>query len=395
MNKVDRWLLPDGIEEILPGDARKLELLRRKFVDNFQRWGYDYVIPPMLEFTDSLFTGSGEDVELQTFKITDQISGKTMGIRADITPQAARMDAHSLCREGVNRLCYAGHVLHTRPKALLGSRAPIQAGVEMFGVSGMEADIEVVSLLIESLQAAGIDKVYLDLGHVGVYRSLVEVAELSREQELACFELLQAKAMTELDSWVDANISDEMVKGWFKSLPKLSGPRSIIEKALQNYASAPAALREALESLEVLAEALQAQYPEAQLYFDLSELRGYHYHTGIVFGAFAPGVGEAIANGGRYDRVGEAFGRARPATGFAVDLTAVGRLIALEKGELKGIFAPLTNSPEQLKKIHELRNTGERVVCGVAGQHTPLEHQSCDRLLVEVGGDFQVKSLED
>ena len=180
MKKVDRWLLPDGIEEVLPEEASRVEGLRRRLVDLFQSWGYDYVIPPMVEFIDSLLTGSGEDAYLDTFKITDQLSGKTMGIRADITPQAARMDAHSLQREGLNRLCYAGHVMYTKPKGPLASRTPIQVGVELFGESGLDADIEVISLLLETLEAAGLPDLYIDIGHVGVYRALIEEAGSSK-----------------------------------------------------------------------------------------------------------------------------------------------------------------------------------------------------------------------
>ncbi|MBX2857911.1 MAG: ATP phosphoribosyltransferase regulatory subunit [Cellvibrionaceae bacterium] len=393
MNKVDRWLLPDGIEDMLPNEAMALEALRRQLVDVFQGWGYDYVIPPLVEFTDSLFTGAGSDVELGTFKITDQISGKTMGIRADITPQAARMDAHSMHRKGVNRLCYAGHVLHTRSKSLLGSRAPVQLGVELFGVSSIQADIEVISLLVESLRAAGLEKIYLDLGHVSVYRAIVAEAGFSADQEQACFELLQAKSATELGRWLEQTVDDTTIRNWLLQLPKLSGGRAVLDTARQVYRGAPAAIEAALQQIDELAAVVVRRYPEVQLYFDLSELRGYHYHTGLVFGAFSPGVGEAIANGGRYDEVGRAFGNARPATGFNIDLSAVARIVQPPVMTKRGIFAPMSNNPEQWRKIQALRLDGERVVGGLDGQTKALDYQVCDRILVERDGEFAVQPI--
>ncbi|WP_075185450.1 ATP phosphoribosyltransferase regulatory subunit [Teredinibacter haidensis] len=393
MSRVDRWLLPDGIEEMLPAEANKVESLRRRLVDGFRRWGYDYVMPPMVEFTDSLLTGSGRDIELLTFKVTDQMSGRTMGIRADMTPQAARMDAHSLKREGVNRLCYAGHVLHTRPKAPLASRTPVWAGIELFGEAGIDADIEVVSLLLDSLQTAGFEKQYLDIGHVGIFRALAEVAGLSESEEESLFTLLQAKASTEIQNWLDQNVDDEMVRSWFMALPNLSGSVSILAKAQEAFAEAPAEVAVALDELAELAAVLQPRYPEAQLYFDLSELRGYHYHTGIVFGAFAPGLGEAIANGGRYDHIGEAFGRPRPATGFNVDITAVSRVAEVADAEISGIFAPCAESTESWQKVCELRAAGERVVIALSGQQKPFDHQNCDYVLVECDGKFEVQPI--
>ncbi len=227
MSKVDRWLLPDGIEEILPSQANQIEQLRRNLLNLFTAWGFDYVIPPMVEFTDSLLTGSGRDIELLTFKLTDQLSGKTMGIRADITPQAARMDAHSLRREGVNRLCYAGHVIHTKPKTPLSSRTPLMTGVELFGEASLDADIEIISLLLQSLNEIQLEKQYVDIGHVGVFRALAEASELNEEQEDALFNLLQVKSLSEINTWLDKNVSSEEAKHWFSQLPKLSGDISV------------------------------------------------------------------------------------------------------------------------------------------------------------------------
>ncbi len=393
MDKVDRWLLPDGIEEMLPEEARNVESLRRRLVDLFRSWGYDYVIPPMVEFVDSLLSGSGEDAELLTFKLTDQLSGKTMGIRADITPQAARMDAHSLQREGINRLCYAGHVMYTRPKSPLASRTPVQVGVELFGESSLSADIEVLSLLIETLQIAGLDKQYIDIGHAGIFKSLAAEAAFTKEDESALFDLLQVKASNEIDGWLKEKVSDQQLADWFRALAGLSGSASILAEAESLFASAPQGVQKALTELKHLAEVVQQRYPQASLFFDLSELRGYHYYTGIIFGAFAPGLGNAIASGGRYDHIGEAFGRARPASGFAADLTAISRIAQLQETAVSGIFAQNSENEFLWEKIRELRQAGERVVCGLSTQAQPQDYQNCDRILVEENGTYVVKAL--
>jgi len=398
MKKVDRWLLPDGIEEMLPNEASQVESLRRRLVDLFKCWGYDYVIPPMLEFTDSLLTGAGEDTSLLTFKLTDQVSGKTLGLRADITPQVARMDAHSLKRDGVNRLCYAGHVAHTLPKEPLSSRTPIQAGVELFGESGISADLEVLSLLISTLGTAGLPKQYLDLGHVGVYRSLSQAVGLSTAQETALFELMQAKAMTEIDAWLEREVTNNTHLTWLKQLPRFSGGSDVLDAAAEFYQEAPDTVLKAINDLRYLSEKLCARFPSAQLYFDLSELRGYHYLTGVVFGAFAPGAGTAVASGGRYDHVGEAFGRSRPATGFAVDLSAVRKLLKSEAGSSgSGVFAPFSENEGEDEalwaEVQKLRAAGERVVLGASGQAEPQKYQHCDRLLQKGDAGYTVISL--
>lgn len=394
MSKVDRWLLPDGIEEILPSQANQIEQLRQRLLHLFEGWGYDYVIPPMVEFTDSLLTGSGSDIELLTFKLTDQLSGKTMGIRADITPQTARMDAHSLLREGINRLCYAGHVMHTRPKTPLSSRTPLMTGVELFGEPSLDADIEIVCLLLEALQTVELKEQYVDIGHVGVFRSLAEVAELNSEQENALFALLQSKSQSEISGWLDANVADGQVKTWLANLPKISGSASVLEKARELFEDAPAEVLAAIDEVQALIEVITERYPDVQFYCDLSELRGYHYHTGIVFGAFAPGIGNAIASGGRYDHIGESFGRARPATGFDLNLTAISRLIDdPSRNTALGIFVPEPNGQDVWQKIQALRAEGERVVCALAGQAKPFDHQHCNRVLVAEGAQWVVKAL--
>ncbi len=390
MTYADRWLLPDGVEEILPADAENIEQLRRQLLDLYHRWGYDLVIPPLIEYTDSLLIGMGRDVDLLTFKITDQLSGRTLGIRADITPQTARMDAHSFKRQGPNRLCYAGHVVHTKPKNPLATRTPIQAGVELYGQQGLDADIEVVSLLLESLETAGLPVLHIDLGHVGIYRALARAAGLSAEQEEAFFDLLQRKAATETRGWVEAHISDARMAELFLDLSGMAGEKHILPKARERFAAISAEAVAALDELDTVAEAVMQRYPQAELYFDLSEVRGYHYLTGVVFAAFAPGFGNAIASGGRYDHIGEVFGRPRPATGFAVDITALNSIQAAAGVGSPGIFAEASADPAQWKVIQTLRAQGERVVCGLEGQTINRKEINCDRQLQLRDGKYQV-----
>jgi len=391
MTYADRWLLPDGIEEILPAEAGAIEQLRRRLVDLYASWGYDLVIPPLLEYTDSLLIGLGRDVDLLTFKVTDQLTGRTLGIRADITPQTARMDAHSFNRQGTNRLCYAGHVVHTRPKNPLATRTPIQAGVEFYGEPDTRADIEVVSLLLESLKLAGLPKLHIDLGHVGIYRTLAEAAGLNQAQEDTFFELLQRKAVTEIEDWVATHLQGSIFAEIFLQLPHLAGGSEVLSRARACFADCPMAVAEALNQLERVAETVTARYPEVELYFDLSELRGYHYLTGLVFAAFAPGYGNPVASGGRYDHIGEVFGRARPATGFAVDISALSKLGLLPAGLKPGIWACETGEPEQWREIQALRASGERVVSGPS-EAVPDE-VNCDRRLVLAAGRYQVVAL--
>ena len=390
MTYADRWLLPDGVEEILPSEAKAIDTLRRRLLDLYSTWGYDMVIPPLLEYTDSLLIGLGRDVDLLTFKVTDQLSGRTLGIRADITPQTARMDAHSFNRTGANRLCYAGHVVHTRPKNPLATRTPIQAGLEFYGESGISADIEVISLLLESLCIAGLPRQHIDLGHVGIYRGIVAHANLSKIQEDTFFELLQRKAITEIHAWVAANINDSFTANLLLVLPALAGDKSILQKAKSLFAGLDSALQ-AVNQLVHVAEIIEQRHPNAELYFDLGELRGYHYLTGLVFAAFAPGYGNPIASGGRYDHIGEVFGRARPATGFAVDITAISKLGLLPKVSVVAIAALESSDPLQWKAISDLRLKGERVI--MVNSKSDLAELGCNRQLVLHEGCYQVQAV--
>lgn len=397
MTTVDRWLLPEGVEEVLPAQANAVEILRRRILDLYDSWGYQFVIPPLIEFTESLLIGIGSDVDLHSFKVTDQLSGRMMAVRADITPQVARIDAHSLKLQGPVRLCYAGSVLHTRPKALMASRSPIQVGAELYGDASLASDIEIICLMLETLDAVGVRQVTLDLGHVGIYRALVELAGLEEEAEKVLFDALQRKALPEIDALIDQHIGDRSLADMFRQLPRLNGDVRVLDKARKQLAKAPADVHAAVDMLVTVADQVSRRAPAATLYFDLSELRGYHYHTGLVFAAYAPGYGQAIANGGRYDHIGEVFGRARPATGFNTDLKALINLPQRTRveGDTRintGIFAPAVDDPGLWQTVQRLRGEGERVVCGLADENPDA---SCDRQLVFQAGKWEIRQLDD
>jgi len=394
MDAINCWLLPDGIEDILPKQAREIERLRRCILDLYHSWGYDLVIPPLVEFTDSLLSGTGADLDLLTFKMTDQLSGRQMGVRADITPQTARMDAHSLHRNGPTRLCYAGSVLYTRPRSALETRSPIQVGVELYGESSLTADIEVISLMVETLKLAKMDKAQLDLGHVGIYQSLVKMLDMEDSKERELFDLLQRKAITELNAWIIANVTDPSIAGMLREFPHLAGDTGVIERARSVLASAPAEAQQALDELESIATDTLQRAPQLGVHIDLSELRGCRYHTGVVFAAFAPGHGQAIGNGGRYDYIGETFGRSRPATGFSLNLKALACLNDAGTQGTKGIFAPVDDGADQWDEIQRLRAQGERVVCGFASQKVDFDELGCDRQLVRKKSGFRVESID-
>jgi len=391
MKRVDRWLLPEGIEEVLPNRALQTERLRRRLLDFFHSWGYDLVIPPLVEFTESLLSGSGADLNLLTFKLTDQLSGRMMGVRADVTPQTARMDAHSLRRRGPNRLCYASTVLYTRPRSPLATRSPIQVGVELYGEASLAADIEVIRLLAEALGLQAEVAFHLDLGHVGIYRCLEESLGLDSARRAELFELLQAKS-SDLAHWLRQQVDNSALIALVECLPGLAGePEEVLARAEQLFQSAPAELSAALDELRAVIVCLRDQFPAVPLYLDLCELEGYHYHTGIVFAAYADGVGQAIARGGRYDFIGETFGRARPATGFGIDLKVLAGLNRRQEAITAGIYAPASDDPAQRHEISRLRAAGERVVCGFPGQQPAWEELHCDRLLTRTGDAYIIQ----
>ncbi|MCP1643383.1 ATP phosphoribosyltransferase regulatory subunit [Pseudomonas citronellolis] len=389
MATVDRWLLPDGIEEVLPPEAARVEAARRQVLDLFQRWGYEFVVTPHIEYLESLLTGAGQDLDLRTFKVTDPASGRLMGFRADITPQVARMDAHSLRREGPNRLCYAGSVLHARPRALATSRSPIQLGAELYGDASPASDVEVISLMLDMLAMAEVPDVHMDLGHVGIYRGLARAADLSGEAEQALFDALQRKAVDEVAALTDG--LPAQLAGMLRALAELCGSREVLEQAAEVLADAPAVVKAALADLVVIADSLAQRFPQLPLYFDLGELRGYHYHTGVVFAAFVPGVGESIAQGGRYDHIGADFGRARPATGFSTDLKTLVTLgqVRLD-APVQGIWAPAEGAG-LWQAVQQLRRDGRRVVQALPGQDAASAREAgCDAQLQLREGNWQV-----
>jgi len=322
-----RWLLPEHIEDILPAEAMRIEFLRRCILDLFFENRYELVMPPLIEFTDSLLTGTGHDLDLRTFKLVDQLSGRMMGVRADITPQVARIDAHMLNRKGVTRLCYCGSVLHTRPLTPDATREPIQIGAEIYGHAGIESDLEIQSLLCQALAAASVKGARMDVGHVAVFRSLVQSAGIGAELEGDLFEALQKKDAPSLKGLTKK--LDAKTRAALLLLPELYGDAAILEVADKRLPNLPG-LQKALTTLRALAKACPIPVS-----FDLAELRGYHYHSGVVFDAYCDGTEGAanfpIARGGRYDEVGKAFGRLRPATGFSIELRSLASTIKTKR----------------------------------------------------------------
>lgn len=390
----DRWLLPEGIEELLPAEAAALERVRRDVLDLYHAWGYELVIPPLIEYLESLLTGTGHDLDLQTFKLTDQLTGRLMGVRADMTPQVARIDTHRLKREVPSRLCYLGPVLHTRPDGFAGSRSPMQVGAELYGHGGPESDVEVLLLMVETLRTAGIGELHLDLGHVGIFRGLSAGAGLDAEREAALFDALQRKAVPEIRECLAEWSVAEPWRGTLEALATLNGDAADLERAANALADGGEAVQAALARLRVVAGEVAARLPGVPLHFDLAELRGYNYHTGVVFGAFVPGRGQAVAQGGRYDAIGRVFGRARAATGFSTDLKTLIALGPAQETPVRGIFAPCDDDPSLAARIKGLRQQGERVVTALPGQPGGAVEMGCDRSLVQQDGTWTVVPVE-
>ncbi len=389
----DRWLLPEGVEELLPPRAAQLEATLRRLLDLYQSWGYELVMPPFIEFLDSLQIATGKDLDLHTFKLTDQLTGRMMGLRSDMTPQVARIDAHCLKRELPTRLCYMGTVLRTLPATHGGNRSPMQVGAELYGHAGVESDIEVLRLMVRTLHLAGIEHVYLDLGHVGIFRALAAQAELSAEHEAQLFDALQRKARPEINALLAQIDLSESMHRMLAGLADLHGDRAVLAQARDMLADAGAEVAACLDTVERIAEAVDG-IADTSLHFDLAELRGYHYHTGAVFAAFVPGQGQAIAQGGRYDEIGKVFGVARPATGFSTDLRSVLSQVSAPNDPLRGIFAPCDEAPGLQQAIEQLRGQGERVVQALPGQQGGASEMGCDRQLVQQDGQWQLEAVQ-
>ncbi len=392
MTTKKHWILPEGIEEVLPEQAARFEAMRRLLLDLYATWGYELVMPPTIDFIESLLTGTGHDLDLQTFKLVDQMSGRTLGLRADMTPQVARMDAHQLQRDVPTRLCYIGTVLRTRPESIGDSRSPLQVGAELYGHAGIESEVEIIGLMLETFSALDVDDIYMDLGNVDIYRGLANQAGLSQEDESQLFDMLQRKAVTEINTLLDTlNISDSM-KTMLAGLPSLNGGKEVFTKARALLTDADTSVKDAVDYLEKTAELMLQRFAdkltESKVHFDLSELQGYHYKTGVVFAAFVPQLGQAIARGGRYDDIGRVFGRARAATGFSTDLKILNQLSGKQFTLPERIFAP---TGVDQNKVATLRADGNIVIEQLPGQETDAEAMGCSKTLCLLDGQWQVK----
>ena len=371
------WLLPEYIQDMLPDEAWRIEAMRGKVIELLRQSGYQLVAPPLLEYAESLLINDSQDMDVRTFKLVDQLSGRTMALRADITPQVARIDAHLLNCKGVTRLCYAGSVLHTQPAGLMRTREPLQIGAELYGHSGLESDLEVQRLMLQALALIGVEGVHLDLGHVAVFRALIKRAVIGSELEAALFAALQFKdapALQDLVAGLPKDVQDSLL-----ALTQLYGGAADVLQRARKILPDCAEVRAALLELEQAAAHLQ---PLAKnIGIDLAELRGYHYHSGMVFAVYHAGSHDAIALGGRYDDLGKSFGRARPATGFSMDLRQLlGLLPAV--AQPKGILAPHSNDAALQESIALLRKQGHAVVVDLLGDAALRNELNCDRELI-------------
>lgn len=379
------WLLPENVADVLPSEARKTEEVRRAMLDQFRSYGYELVAPPLLEYVESLMPVQDQDLDLRMFKLVDQLSGRTMGIRADMTIQVARIDAHLLNRPGVVRLCYAGALLHTRPSGFHSTREPLQVGAEIYGHAGLEADVEIQALALASLKLAGLSELTLDLSHVGVLDAVIEDDPLAKSERSALIGLLRAKDMPALHEWV--NRYGHSVSEAVLTLASLRGGTEVLDAARQSLPR-KAAIDQALSALSQMAQAATG----ASINIDLADLSGYQYESGVTFAIYVPGLPNAVARGGRYDEVGEAFGRARPATGFSMDLREIVGLLPVTP-PVPAISAPWRHDEALQALIAQLRQQGEIVIQHFPGQsHDPQEFD-CDREIVEQNGKLVIKPL--
>jgi ATP phosphoribosyltransferase regulatory subunit len=384
-----RWLLPENFADSLPSEARAIEDLRRNLLDLYRSYGYELVAPPLIEYLDSLLSGTGTDLDLQTFKLVDQMSGRTLGLRSDMTVQVARIDAHLLNRQGVARLCYSGSVVHTRPSGFFASREPLQVGAELYGHAGVEADIEVMELMLASLKAAGAESIRVDLNHPAIINSLMLDAGIDAEQEII-FALLQAKDAPGLQAATQSyprELASALV-----ALTQLYGPlvghagegepMNTLARARQLLPNTPA-VTNALDQLQHLCHAPQlSRFSGVTLAVDLADVRGYRYHNGITFSAWVPQLANAIARGGRYDNIGAAFGRARPATGFSLELREMAQLWSGSgASQSRAIAAPWSDDASLAQEVAKLRVAGEIVVQVLPGHQLDQQEFVFDREL--------------
>jgi ATP phosphoribosyltransferase regulatory subunit len=399
-SNANRWLLPDGVDEILPPRADQLETLRRELLDLYRSWGYDLIKTPLIEFLDSLLIVPSHDLQLSTFKIVDQLSGKSMGIRADISSQAARIDAHVLQKEGPVRLCYADSALRTRPVGPIGTRCPQLIGAELYGHAGSEADVEVISLMLHTLRLSGIEQPLLALGHTAICKTLLKVAKVPAELEAPLFTALQNKASTDIAQLLARAKLDRKLAKCLAQLPNLHGDASVLKQAGKLLKGIAPGIDAALANLQDIAASVGNRFGQLNLFFDLCELGGYDYHTALIFSAYVSGHGEAIAKGGRYDAIGEVFGRARPATGFDADLKNLLNLGKRRYASAEKIYAPALQDASLDNCILELRLRGQVVVQSLGGKHkgknkdqTAARELGCSQQLVKQQGRWMVVPL--
>ena len=380
------WVLPDHIADVLPSEARHIEELRRLYLDTARRFGYELVMPPLLEYLESLLSGTGRALDLQTFKLVDQLSGRTLGLRADTTPQAARIDAHLLNRAGVTRLCYCGPVLHTRPDRPFATREPLQFGAEIYGHAGLEADLEVIELALTSLDAVALKQVSLDLSDARIVPALLAGASISAETREQLHQALASKDLTgiqALSKGLPVHIQKALIE-----LVQMYGDISVLSQAEKTFAAWPTIL----QSLQELRHIANAFKHVQRITFDLADLRGYGYSSGVRFAMYVAGTGDALVRGGRYDEVGAVFGRKRPAVGFSLDLKEL--VIAVPAQPLKAaIRAPWGVEGGLREALAQLRGQGETVVCAMPGHESEVDEFNCDRELVHVAGKWVVRDL--
>lgn len=384
----ETWLLPDGVADVLPEQAQVIESLRRKSLDFLASRGYQLVYTPFIEYIESLssLSESNQDLDLATFKVIDQLSGRLLGVRADMTPQVARIDAHVHPVEGVARYCYAGTVLHTKPRGFNTSRAPLQLGAELFGSDSIDADVEMVDLMISLIQETGLaDGIHLDLGHVGLFRSLVAQASLNKVAERKLSDLYQRKALPELEEF-----TAELKFGQdFYALGRYASDLDALQANLSAEVLANPAFKQAFDALQITKDQVQTRWPNLSIGIDVVELRSYHYHTGLMYAVYAPNRAAALAQGGRYDGIGEHFGRARPATGFSCDLYA---LSAGQFDAVQVVVAPKGTDAELLNAIQNIRAQGLSVI-QLLGNDDLNSIPYATHQLVNANGEWTVKTI--
>jgi len=381
------WLLPEHIADVLPSEARRIEELRRKLLDLARSYGFELVIPPMLEHLESLLSGTGHALDLKTFKLVDQLSGRMLGVRADTTPQVARIDAHLLNRQGVARLCYCGPVLHARPDRPLATREPLQFGAEIYGHAGLEADLEIQDLALDGLAAAGVDALVLDLGDARIVRSLLAGQDKARVADIvAALTLKDRSAVETLAAGLPAATREALLR-----LLDLYGGAEVLDEARRRLPAHPA-IAAALDDLAWLGRHLHAAHPAIEVGFDLSDMSGYAYYSGVRFSVYATGSTDALLRGGRYDEVGAVFGRNRPAVGFSLDLRQLSA--AMPAAPLRAaIRAPWNEDAGLRAAIRRLRADNETVVCALPGHEHETQEFACDRELVRVDDQWTLRSL--